>query len=436
MCGGLAVALACAGASLLGRAALLDVCQPSPGLVLFYPAVLVAGVLAGRPAGLAVVGAEALTQAWLLQATGSAPAEACGLLLSLVTGAAVAFAAGELRHALDEAHALRKRLQRIHELVDVGEWEWLPDGSAVQLSERAWAMLGQPAQAQPVSAGQFYTMLDPGDVAALRGTVVAALAGRRSTLAMEFRVPAAEGETQWRQMRGLPQNESGGLTGVLTDTTPQRRMEQAFRRAAARQELIYRELTHRVRNNFQLVASLLRLQSRRVDPALRPVLESAIHRMDGMAALHASLSQAGTEGQIAFGGYLREIRDHLARLHEGGPAITLLVEDDSILLPADRALLLGLAVVELVGNAAQHAFRPGEDGHIALGFQVVREGFRLWVEDDGKGFEELEPMRAAGFGMMLVQSCAHQLDGELVVERAPATRFELRLPPHVIEPEV
>jgi len=433
--GGLAVALACAGASLLARAALLDVCQPSPGLVLFYPAILLAGIVAGRPAGLAVVGVEALTQAWLLQATGAAPAEACGLLLSLLTGAAVALAAGELRQALDEVHALQRRLQRVQELARVGEWEWLPDGSALNLSDRAWSMVGQPAQAQPVSAGQFYALLDPDDAGTLRSAAQAAFGGRSAELTMEFRVPASDGEAGWRLMRGLPDDEAGGLAGVLIDTSPQRRMEQACRQALARQELVYRELAHRVKNNFQLMASLLRLQSRRVDPALRPVLEGAIYRMDDMAALHESLSQGGTEGQVAFGPYLRAICDHLAQAYTADRPLALTVEADSLLLPADRALLLGLATVELVGNAARHAFPDDAPGRILVGFRHVPEGFLLWVEDDGRGLKELEPMRTAGFGMLLVQSCAQQLEGELVIERLPVTRFEIRLPPHVAQAE-
>ncbi|MDJ0387178.1 histidine kinase dimerization/phosphoacceptor domain -containing protein [Roseomonas sp. E05] len=427
--GGLAVALACAGASLLARAALLDVCQPAVGLVLFYPAILLAGTVSGRPAGLAVVGVEALTQAWLLQATGSAPAEACGLLLALLSGTAVAFAAGELHQALNEVEALQKRLHCVQDLAGIGEWEWPADGSTLNLSDRAWALLGQQPRAQPVSAGQFYTMLDPDDVGALRTAASTALAGRSPELAMEFRVLSADGKPRWRLMRGLPQGESGGLAGVLIDITPQRRMEQACQQALARQELVYRELAHRVKNNFQLTASLLRLQSRRVDPGLRPVLEGAIHRMDGMAALHESLSQGGAEGQVAFDAYLHGICNHLARVYTADRGITLTVEADATLLPADRALLLGLAIVELVGNAVRHAFSADTPGRIVVGFRQVPEGFRLWVEDDGVGFEELEPMRAAGFGMLLVQSCAQQLEGELVIERAPATHFEIRLPP-------
>ncbi|HWX51388.1 MAG TPA: histidine kinase dimerization/phosphoacceptor domain -containing protein [Roseomonas sp.] len=425
--GGLAVALACAGASLLGRALLFSLCPVTPGIILFYPAVLLAGVMAGRPGGLLVVGIEGLTQAWLLLATGSATAEACELLLVLLGGTAAAFAAGELRQALDRAEELDRRLTRLEATAGIGEWEWAADGSTLHLSDRAWSLLGQPPEARPVSAGQLYTMLAPEDVGAVRLAATAALAGRTPGFEAEFRVLSTDGTPRWRRMRGLALEGVGGMAGVLLDIDDQKRAEATCRNALARQELIYRELAHRVKNNFQLIASLLRLQSRRLDPAMQPVLEAAVHRLQGMAALHDSLDPGGSTGQVAFDTYLQDICDHLRRLHAEAGNITLTVQADTAILPADRALLLGLAVVELVGNAMRHAFPGGAGGRVEVGFRRVAERYRLWVEDNGVGFEDLEPMRSEGFGMMLVQSCAQQLEGELLVERRPTTRFEIHL---------
>lgn len=349
-------------------------------------------------------------------------------MLFVLSGAVVALAAGEMRQVLDRAEQLQGQVTCLQRYGNMGCWDWAPDGSTLRLSAEAWALLGQPPQDRSLSVGQLHTLLHPDDVAAFRAATRTVLAGQGHQLTAEFRVVMPQGRTEWRLMRGGAAADGKGIGGILADIDAQKRAASASQAAIARQHLLYGELTHRVRNNFQLVASHLRLQSRRVDPALRPLLDAAIERVQGMAALHNTLYREEMIGQVPLDEYLRQICESLVQTLIGERPITLAVEVEPVVVPAERGLLLGLAVTELVVNAATHGFAPDQAGRITVAFERVGEGFRLRVEDDGRGFDELALMRMEGYGMTLVRSCARQLEGELITQRHPHTCFEIRLP--------
>ncbi|MFC7609175.1 sensor histidine kinase [Teichococcus aestuarii] len=212
------------------------------------------------------------------------------------------------------------------------------------------------------------------------------------------------------------------------DVTAQHRAEQDWARAVARHERLYRELTHRVKNNFQLVSSLLRLQARRTPPEVKAALEMAGERIQSMAALHEALHQAGDAGSVPLDRYLETFAHWIIRHWMARRPVVLHVETVPASLSRDRTLPLGMAVAEMVSNALRHAFPDGRHGNIHLRLEREEDMLVLSVEDDGAGMDALAAMRSAGFGMTLLQSCARQLDGDLLTEHRPRTRFSLRFP--------
>jgi two-component sensor histidine kinase len=208
-------------------------------------------------------------------------------------------------------------------------------------------------------------------------------------------------------------------------------LEAARQQLAAAQHrlgLVQHELTHRVKNNFQLVGSLLRLQARRAgnDAAAR-ILNTTVLRIQGMSALHESLYRNRDIGRVELSRYIGEVCGRLADSLVDGRDIRVAVEAEATELPGEYALPLGLAISELVSNALRHAFPPGRGGTVTVSFTRQGEDFVLAVRDDGQGIDASDTVLSRGFGLLLVSSCAQQVEGELEVAEHPTT-FAIRFP--------
>lgn len=256
----------------------------------------------------------------------------------------------------------------------------------------------------------------------------------------DFRALARSGEIVWvhgearvvRDEQGLPLF----IQGVAYDITESKRAEEALREFAtkiqaslAEKEVLLKEIHHRVKNNLQVISSLLRLQSAHVVDArsLELFLESR-HRIQSMALVHEKLYQSGDLSHVDFGGYLRSLADLLLRSYETAPGrIGLELAVGEVHLDIDVALPLGLVVNELVTNALKYAFPDGRAGAIRISLETISEERGvLVVADDGIGLPEtFDVESAATLGVQLVGALAQQLDGVLHVRRSPGAEFRL-----------
>jgi two-component sensor histidine kinase/integral membrane sensor domain MASE1 len=199
-------------------------------------------------------------------------------------------------------------------------------------------------------------------------------------------------------------------------------------------EVLIKEIHHRVKNNLQLVMSLLSLQSRYVrDPRAREQLEDSQSRVRSIGLVHEQLYKARDLAHVEFDDYVRELVQALVRVgSQGGVELALHLEPCA--LAVDEAIPCGLLLSELVTNALKHAFPQGRGGTLTVGLRRLGEGrLELSVEDDGVGLPP-EDDSAAGrkpsdsLGMELVQTLTEQLDGTLEIRRTPHTAFVIRFP--------
>lgn len=221
---------------------------------------------------------------------------------------------------------------------------------------------------------------------------------------------------------------------------------QAFRASARREadeggarlaerDLMVRELEHRMRNNFQTVTSLIELQLRRVtDPASRQALSEALGRVMSISEAHRNLyaptridGQGGAAAPIDMAVYLKELCANLASALLLGERVRLECRVEPGALERERAVAVGLIVNELVTNAAKHAFADGRGGQIRVAFGRRPQGYRLLVEDDGKGLPPDFATRPQGLGRSLVAAFTRQARGSMKVKEGPGARFELDL---------
>jgi PAS domain S-box-containing protein len=202
------------------------------------------------------------------------------------------------------------------------------------------------------------------------------------------------------------------VSSAIRDITERTRVEARLRESLAEKELLLREIHHRVKNNLQIVSSLLNLQQATLhDPAaIAAVAESAV-RMRAMALLHQMLYQSDTIGRVKMDEYVRALALHVRGSH-AGEEIEMIFALEPITLDMDRAIPCGLIVTELLTNCLKHAFH-GRRGRVTLGLRRLADGLcELRVADDGEGSAE-DIGESVSLGLRLVRALARQVLGTL-----------------------
>ena len=224
---------------------------------------------------------------------------------------------------------------------------------------------------------------------------------------------------------------SGALTLIVAQSFRNSAQQVAAERAAKleERELLLRELNHRMKNNFQMVASLLELQRNRAkNEHEKSALAEALNRVMGIAQAHRNLYASGEDvSSIDVGAYLTDLCGHLADALFGGRMIRLDCRAQSASMGRDRAVALGLIVNELVTNAAKHAFEEGVGGLIEVEFTEIAGGWRLAVRDDGKGLPADYARSKRGLGRGLVDGFSRQAKAVMTVEKGPGASFVLEM---------
>jgi len=202
-----------------------------------------------------------------------------------------------------------------------------------------------------------------------------------------------------------------------------RRAHERLKALLALKTVSLTEIHHRVKNNLQIVSSLLRLQSSKfADPAVRDVFTECRDRINAMARLHEELYNERGQSHLDFAPHLRELAEMLLRSHKpAGCKLTLNVPADPIPLNLDQSILLSLIANELLLNSLKHAFHGRATGKVDAELRTTPDRVTLTICDDGIGFVPrpvgMEEHRGAG--IELVRAMARQLSGEFVINREP-----------------
>jgi two-component sensor histidine kinase len=213
------------------------------------------------------------------------------------------------------------------------------------------------------------------------------------------------------------------------EISERRRAERQLKTSLAEKEMLLKEIHHRVKNNLQVVSSLLYLQSRQIDDkeAFKMFQESQ-HRVRSMALLHERLYQTGDLASVDLTYYLQRLASYLLRSYRGASQpISLNVNAEPIALGIDEAVPCGLIVSELVSNSLKHAFPDGQEGEITIELSMDPEGrYRLVVGDNGLGLpDDLDFRSTESLGLRLVTKLVEQLEGTIELDSCKGTRFTI-----------
>jgi two-component sensor histidine kinase len=259
---------------------------------------------------------------------------------------------------------------------------------------------------------------------ALRG-VQAVLEGRQASFAMEY--PCHEpGTPRWflLQVTPLPPPHRG-LALAHLDITARKQAEQ-------QKDLLLREVSHRVKNNLQVISSLLSLQAGAIDdPRLGSLFRVSQERLHAMALVHDLLQQTDDVTRVNLAQYAARLIDELARTYAIDSArLTLETALEDVWVGLDTATPCGLLLHELLTNCFQHAFPEGMTGRVRVELRATAEQtLMLRVGDTGCGFpDDLDVRATDSLGLQLVCAMADQLQGTIALERAEGTHVTVLVP--------
>jgi PAS domain S-box-containing protein len=351
------------------------------------------------------------------------PCHSCSTVEDIQSGAASV----ETRSALpiarksDELHlalsAARMALWRVN--LRLGIFETNPQLNAV---------LGLAPDAKP-TLDEIRSHFADGELERIRLAAHDAMEAGEHLFDHEFRFVWPNGQERWLLLRSeFVLDDVGALiwtSGIVMDVTERKHAEQEKDKALARVQMLVREMSHRIKNNLQMVSSLLSMQQcASTDPHARECLSRARERVSTIARLHNSLYRTADFESLDTQEYLSGLCRHIGEVMVAGRPIAFITQIESHPIGIDRAVPLGLVVNELVTNAVKHAFGEG-GGEIRV--SLTREGDELVlrVKDTGKG---LPCVSGKGLGMRMVRVFADQLGGTLTIREDCGTFAQVRMP--------
>ena len=225
------------------------------------------------------------------------------------------------------------------------------------------------------------------------------------------------------------QTGNNRMAVFFQDVTARKRGEDAIRASLEEKTVLLKEVHHRVKNNLQIVISLLNLQAVRTkNPMALDTLQETGNRVRSMALLHETLYRSESLGRVNFANYIESICGHLLRSY-GPKAARVKLEPhlEEISIDLDQAVSCGLIINELVSNALKHAFPEGRPGRIIVELKSLsQEQFMLKVADDGVGMPpQLDIHQTGTLGHQLVFMLVEKLRGTLEVTRDRGTSFQI-----------
>ena len=222
------------------------------------------------------------------------------------------------------------------------------------------------------------------------------------------------------------------IQSIIRDITERKQNEAQILASLNEKEVMLKEIHHRVKNNLQVISSLLDLQAGYVaEEEVQNMFQDSRSRVRSMALVHEQLYQADDLARIDFADYVERLTSFLFRsFGRQAGFVDLRLEVVSVLLTVETAVPLGLIINELVSNAYKHAFVDGRSGQINIALQKMEDNqICLSVQDNGIGFPaDIDFRRSPSLGLTIIMTLINQLGGQITLDRSQGTRFEISFP--------
>lgn len=308
-----------------------------------------------------------------------------------------------------------------------------PAGHIISWNTGAQRIVGY--QADEILGKECALLYPPQDLQAGKPALELQMALATGRLEIECSRLKKGGERFWANIVTTPLHDSAGrfcgFAKVIRDITEWKLADQRLRAALNEKEVLLKEIHHRVKNNLQIISSLLSLQARRVDdPSFTAMFKNSCSRIKSMALLHESLYQSQDLAHIAMDEYLRHLVEQLKRTYDILDAVTFSVQAERVFMEVDPAISCALIINELVANALEHAFPDGRQGAVRVELSALPNGMcMVVVSDDGIGLPAHVKMgETRTLGLTLVSDLTEQLNGVIALDNRHGTQFTITVP--------
>jgi PAS domain S-box-containing protein len=317
------------------------------------------------------------------------------------------------------------RFRALVNFCPVGIFEMSAEGTCVYANDQLAAMTGLTLP--KILEEGWLSAVHPQDLPALQAKRAAAKTN--GGLHHDFRFVASHGvvHVQARSAALTDGSQLTGYLGAVTDVTELRVAQAAVEQSLIQKDMLLKEIHHRVKNNLQVVASLLRLGRSYVkDPGALSVFNDSVARVHSIALIHERLYQTKNLDRIEMAGYLQGLVSEITRVNASSQRVGTQVLVEKLFFDLDRCVPIGLIVNELVANALKHAF-PERTATAPVVIVALHEGtheYALVVRDNGRGLNP-EKRREGSLGLRIVESLAQQLGGKLRLEQEQGTAWHV-----------
>ena len=230
------------------------------------------------------------------------------------------------------------------------------------------------------------------------------------------------------------QAQGTGTVGLIHDVSKRREDERKLARELDAKNLLLKEIHHRVKNNMQVVSSLLSLESDCIDDEqAKAVFIECQTQVQSMALVHEQIYRGSSLEGVEAGAYFERLAEYLGGVHDSGSRrITIDVRADDLVLPLDTAMPLSIITTELVSNSFKHAFPDSRSGTVTISLARDGDSYDFSVADDGVGYETTGlsrvPGKRKGIGMDLVEALAGQIGGTMERRQSNGAIVAIRFP--------
>jgi len=346
----------------------------------------------------------------------------------------VASRTAELVAANRELRQSEERFRQIAE--NIREVFWItepPDNKLIYISPAYEEVWSRTCSSLPEISQMWRDTIHPEDQARVFATAENVQAG--GDFDLEYRIVRPNGEIRWVRDRAFPvANDSGEvyrIAGIMDDVTESKQAIEQIKTSLHEKEVLLKEIHHRVKNNMQVITSLLSLQSKTIgDRKALAVFKDSQNRVKSMALIHETLYQSKDLSRINFAEYLQKLVAHVSRSYRIRPnAVKINLHVNDVALPIDIAVPCGLIINELASNALKYAFPADTKGEVNITFGRADDQYTLCVSDTGVGLPpDFEPEQGKSLGMKLVRMLTSQLSGEMECRNGVGTTFKITFP--------
>lgn len=339
------------------------------------------------------------------------------------------------RKRIEEAlRASEERLELAVDSADIGLWDLSARTDAGFVNERGAKLFGYRLEELAPHYKMWRTLLHPDDVSEAERLFEVHLQGETPLFECELRIRAKDGAWRWVLVRGrIVERDLKGaplrVAGTLMDINDRREADDRIRESLREKEILVREIHHRVKNNLQIMSSLLRLQARyALDDVHAGLFRECEDRVRSMAMVHERLYQSDNLASLRADDYLSSLVDHLRGSYGSALGrVRVLTDIRPVKLHIDTAIPIGFIATELFTNSLKHAFPDRRAGQIEIALhETDTDALELVVKDNGVGMcGDGFPDTPQSLGLQLVKIFSGQIGAQIRMDGSDGCEFRI-----------